>query len=65
MFLWMCSGQVKHAVVVGSEITACGVAIDRLRVAEYDREQTSCEVCEDKVMQSRRRKIGASEEEHS
>jgi hypothetical protein len=63
MFLWMCSGQVRHAVVVGSDLMACGVSIDKLHVAEYDKEQLACEVCEEKVRQSRRRNIETPNEE--
>ena len=65
MFLWTCSGQVKHAIVVGTDHTACGLQIERLRVAEYDKGQLPCEICEDKVAQSRHRKIDASNEEQT
>jgi hypothetical protein len=63
MFLWTCSGDVTHAVVVGSDRTACGVPIERLRIAEYDKERMPCEICEEKVRQSRNRNIQSPKEE--
>ena len=48
MYLWITADGAKHAVVVGTENTACGLSISELAITQ-EPDATKCYLCQEEI----------------